>query len=416
MVIDQSQKTNVGDDAILEFLGSIVLIDLDKKNFQCKLCNETISSLSYLKYHMKSHHEDGDWICNQCDFQTNNFSLFKTHVKEFHLKRYSCEFCGHEAGAKSDIKTHIEVQHKDLAYKCELCSTETSTHEFLQSHIIKDHKSILISCDTCSYVATSKINIEMHKGSKHKGVVYKCDMCVFVADTFEESQKHKTKEHQASDNNCNKCSFTSKDKTELEVHIQNHSISKALKCHQCNSKFSSEEDLKVHTMEHTINHAIKCNKCDETFVSIESLNNHKQKMHKSYRPCRNFLNNTCSYGVSCLFSHDEIKSGEYVCYVCGDTYTEKQNLMTHRKSVHDNMALCKNFQTNSCKFSDGSCWWKHELSNIIKNPQSQVFQLPPDNLAPPSKMSQQTVLESLEQLTLQMAQFKQILKGAGLLL
>ena len=35
MDIDQSQKTNVGDDAILEFLGSIVLIDLDKKNFQC---------------------------------------------------------------------------------------------------------------------------------------------------------------------------------------------------------------------------------------------------------------------------------------------------------------------------------------------------------------------------------------------
>ena len=396
MEIDPIRTSKDKDKTILNYLGSVEVNDSDQNKFRCKLCNESISSLDYLKYHMKGHHEDGDWICNRCDHQTNNFPDFQKHVREFHLKLYCCKTCEYEGTTKSEIQAHMKKDHKDITYNCDLCKTEASSYDIFQSHIIKSHKDNMISCENCSFVSTSAINMENHGISQHKSIVYDCDKCQYKSDSYEESQTHLSKDHNT-----------------YKV-IYNQSL---FKCQQCPSNFNKEEDLKQHTEIHTYKVSFKCNKCDSIYADAEALNCHKQKEHKSYRPRRNFIAGSCKYGDSCLFNHEDTVEDNFVCYVCGDKFKEKQNLMSHRKCVHDNMPVCKNYLTNSCKFSTQSCWWKHEDNQLVAQKSSnQVFQLHTENLAPPAISNQQKVLETLEQLSVQMSQFKQILKGAGLLM
>ena len=311
-------------------------------------------------------------------------------MKKFHLKLHCCDVCEFETVSETEIKTHIECYHRDLVYKCNQCESEFSTTELLQSHIIGDHKDSMMSCDNCSYVSTIKTDFEKHKSSQHMGVIYQCDMCPYVAETFNDSQTHIDTHHQVTNISCDKGELISKSNGEINI--------------------SSE-------IYHSRNKAFKCNKCDMCFKDVETLNNHKQNMHKSFKPGRNYNNGSCSYGIYCLFSHNQIQEGQFVCYVCGDTFTEKVKLMTHRKNVYNNLGVCKKFQTNSCTFSAESCWWEHNPSTSIPvKTHNQVFQWPSDNMAPPLKMDQKRVMEALERLTTQMAQFKKILEVAGLLM
>ena len=77
---------------------------------------------------------------------------------------------------------------------------------------------------------------------------------------------------------------------------------------------------------------------------------HRKSEHPSVKKCRYFLNNQCKFSTTtCWYSHQENnESGKtvhplnFTCNECEQTFSERNELMKHKKLVH----LHKYFQNN----------------------------------------------------------------------
>ena len=50
-----------------------------KETMHCDDCDQEVGSESALQVHMKKQHEDGDWTCDDCQFQSNSSEYLRQH-------------------------------------------------------------------------------------------------------------------------------------------------------------------------------------------------------------------------------------------------------------------------------------------------------------------------------------------------
>ena len=63
------------------------------------------------------------------------------------------------------------------------------------------------------------------------------------------------------------------------------------------------------------------------------------------------------------YSINTSKSGNVNCFICGETFESKNEMMKHRKSKHYGVVKpCFKFSEKQCRFKDEICWFKHELN------------------------------------------------------
>ena len=150
----------------------------------------------------------------------------------------------------------------------------------------------------------------------------------------------------------------------------------------------------------------KCNFCDETFSSRNSLSTHKSDVHRTYKPCRDPIN--CVYQAGCYFSHVPLTMGKVRCFQCGEEFSTKNTMMTHRK-IHGEVKKCQKQISGQCDRGN-SCWYDHE---------EQVFQQVKENLPPPlqkipmmkpqMKNQTQILVEMLNVMDLELKKIKGVL-------
>ena len=85
----------------------------------------------------------------------------------------------------------------------------------------------------------------------------------------------------------------------------------------------------------------RCKFCDNSFNTRRELNRHTTDDHKSYKPCKNFHNDSCDFDDDCRFNHIKLNGSQSICYKCGNITSSKTLLMNHIKEAHG--------QTNSSK-------------------------------------------------------------------
>ena len=142
--------------------------------------------------------------------------------------------------------------------------------------------------------------------------------------------------------------------------------------------------------------------------------------HTSFKPCKNLPDS--SFKEHCLFNHNETNQNNFLCYVCGDEFTELNELMVHRKTLHSTNK-CQKFLKNICKFTNEKCWYSHETKHddkkepdetTIKEPtihseNMSDFCVAPDNLAPPSNKTQLSQATWIK-MTSMMTELKQMME------
>ena len=84
--------------------------------FQCNICKKHSDSNDDVIDHMRrQHNQDGDWLCNLCDFQTNKYKPFEKHIDAKHCKNdqtnFKCEVCGMELQSKRELNVHRVDKH-----------------------------------------------------------------------------------------------------------------------------------------------------------------------------------------------------------------------------------------------------------------------------------------------------------------
>ncbi|XP_034488097.1 zinc finger protein weckle-like [Drosophila innubila] len=114
------------------------------KNMYCELCKKTLSSLSYMRKHIKSvHSTDNPHACDVCSkhFRTiahlNNHRV--VHSEDWKIK---CDVCGAPFSNSKNLKRHLVSHLKLRPYVCNYCDKSFSKNAVIRAHILKHHPEV----------------------------------------------------------------------------------------------------------------------------------------------------------------------------------------------------------------------------------------------------------------------------------
>ena len=91
----------------------------------------------------------------------------------------------------------------------------------------------------------------------------------------------------------------------------------------------------------------QCNHCETVCNTKREMTMHMKMQHFSHKPCRNLSHSDptkrCTYGQDCAYSNVPIPEGKFRCFDCGRVFNTFSDMMTHRKTKHENVQICQKF-------------------------------------------------------------------------
>ena len=221
-------------------------------------------------------------------------------------------------------------------------------------------------------------------------------------ETYSEIVKKSSKREESKEKeyNCMECCFQGTEKSELSRHFYLKHIKVSVSCKYCGEGFPSNSQLNDHIQSvHTKHTAIKsrpreeifatrryqnnhvnskhrdtasinCRLCCEEFSTKHGLMDHRKTKHiESVAFCRKKLQANCPYtDEKCWWNHDEKFKENINCFICGETFDNKNEMMKHRKRKHSNLIKhCTEFSLNKCRFKDEQCWFKHQTEDKLED-------------------------------------------------
>ena len=151
------------------------------------------------------------------------------------------------------------------------------------------------------------------------------------------------------------------------------STEKEYNCYECDYQGTRASELNKHvSLKHRDikeDSTIKCRNCGETFANKWNLMTHRKSKHPSIvANCRNNMEGTCVFSDNMCWWNHSVKSAnlgdKMHCFVCEKVFENKKHLMAHRKIDHVQLIrTCSQFQSNNCRFLSSECWYKHEVEN-----------------------------------------------------
>ena len=188
-----------------------------------------------------------------------------------------------------------------------------------------------------------------------------CEVCHLICETQTKYQNHVKSHNTDGDWKCTKCDFQSNSKEALSTHkCREEEI-----CHiNCNSdtkhKNHAKNNKEKKAATEDILNNIEYNVCADKFPNKTELSKHKLKGHKSWKMCNKFFSSDprvkCIHNP-CHFSHVQPSESMHRCYDCGREFPALEELMLHRKSIHN--AVCRLSLTDECERNQETCWFNH---------------------------------------------------------
>ena len=112
------------------------------------------------------------WNCDQCSYQSNNFSHLNRHVKAVHEGfKYACQFCIYKVTDKTAFKKHLREVHNIDKLVCSFCNYKCNKSLELEEHMRDKHEPASFNCNLCGYKATCKAFLNVHISKTHEGLL-----------------------------------------------------------------------------------------------------------------------------------------------------------------------------------------------------------------------------------------------------
>ena len=143
------------------------------KKFSCRVCEKTFSSISGIKHHNKTKHDESNPNkCKVCLKVFANKCLLDVHTR-VHTgeKPYVCTTCNKGFAQKVHLKRHEATHSEERKYKCNICTEEKffKTDVGLGRHM-KLHSEPTYSCSKCGKKFHDISNFIRHEKSYCKSL------------------------------------------------------------------------------------------------------------------------------------------------------------------------------------------------------------------------------------------------------
>ena len=311
----------------------------NKNKYDCKMCNATLEAQESFNIHMKNHKDKESQVLKELkSVQASKNNIEKEYFlceKELRNKTEELEKCKIE---NKDLRTIVELreqvrQKEDDRFYMEVDEEENS-----------DKNGEFDKTSPQSKSTPKKVNEE---SSRQKLFRSQCGL--------EAKNRTQIRQHINTKHNEDKIEITD---TEVEFN-----------CMGCDFQGTSEKQLQRHT---ELKHMIKCKACEQSFKEKKNLMLHRKKEHPNLvAPCKKLAEKSCIYTEeSCYWRHTVGSKEEPVtnCYICGNAFKSKSELMQHRKKEHSHtVKVCEKFKEGRCRFVETFCWFKHYITGGVNN-------------------------------------------------
>ena len=243
---------------------------------------------------------------------------------------------------------------------------------------------------------------------------------------------------------CPICNYTRRTESQIKKHMKVHDEidketgQKQSQVDECVTNVRCEGNCN-HVSNHKVpNHEeitqVTCYDCKKQFKDKATMMDHKRDSdHPSKRKCNRLPD--CEKGSKCWFVHSgqvrpqtssraPANSTVLTCRDCEQVFSDRNDLMFHKKRAHPSNIMCSNFLNGYCRrgVSGEFCWWRHDQLQApapsVERPQTSLpspgspswnldFPVNPTIGQNPVVGLQQQMVKMLEQQELQQQQQQQ---------
>ena len=290
----------------------------DWRGNKCLICNELFVSRALTMEHINANHPEINlYNCSECGSRFMSEKGLKDHISFAHGNNAEniCPLCGKIMASKAVLRKHMAFVHdrknNPRKFKCTLCEKSFSVKNALENHILSVHEGSKFQCPNCTEVFNSKKGLTLHIGQTHeRSKLFQCSLCDSAFVQEKNFLKHVAFVHEKTIGNlCPHCGKNCMNPGEVQKHIAKvHVVGRPHKCEDCEKDYKTVFALKSHIKISHEGKRVECPVCQKPFTSNRTVKIHIEAVHEKKKP--------------------------HVCDICNERFTQKGNLVIHKKGKH----------------------------------------------------------------------------------
>ena len=125
----------------------------------------------------------------------------KPAIESYDYEHLQCGYCELKYQTKSGLTSHMKTVHNILLHtsgqihNCDQCGFQTQNFTSLRRHVMAKHENIKHECHECNNVYTYAGDLKRHILSVHEGKRYQCDLCSHSSTQIGDLARHKRIKH-----------------------------------------------------------------------------------------------------------------------------------------------------------------------------------------------------------------------------
>lgn len=255
-------------------------------------------------------------------------------IKEEHTSDTEDEENAESKGSESKIFCACE---NDKLIKCKICQKNFQQSSYA-SHLKNHKQSKKHVCEICGKGFFYAVHLRSHAALHETDKIHFCDICSKSFKLFSTLKHHRAAcKNRKKFYQCNDCDESFSLKRSLFSHMRTHEKvpEQSFSCEICCIKFDSSRSKKDHIVQvHVEALRFVCDSCGEAFVTEIAMKRHAITHTRSY-PCKR----------------------------CGDTFSKKRDLATHRLQH----GIYKRLRCRACGIEyQHNAYAEHKLTECLK--------------------------------------------------
>ncbi|XP_065312010.1 zinc finger protein ZFP2-like [Dermacentor albipictus] len=298
------------------------------------VCGNVSSGEDVLHGHANEHKDDTAHTCKTSDVTVVKVSNFVKHCQNTTRKPHKCESYGKPSGQAANLAAHCRTHTCKTPYICIICDQSFRQSIHLDNHMCMHTGEKPYICKICDKSFRKSVHLHNHMRTHTGEKPYACNIC---DKSFRQSVhlgNHMRTHTGEKPYVCSICDQSFRQSSNLDNHMRTHIGEKLYSCKICRKSFTRLASLRRHQQTHTDGKPHVCQTCwkpfklywhssDKAFVCDIC---HRQRKPGDKTPYE------CTQG-GFLFPEketlDEHLWQSNTCYLCGDSFGDEVQLLTH---------------------------------------------------------------------------------------